>query len=94
MPIWQFRFPARREGHHLCHSGEISRPVGGLHGLLSSLAIIPEMVPPSEWFPLVFGEEMLEKRMRGITSQLMTKTDEAGRAALSAKRSPDQVRTT
>jgi yecA family protein len=32
----------------------------GLHGFLYGLAIIPEAVMPSEWFPGIFGEEMLE----------------------------------
>ena len=32
----------------------------GLHGLLFGLAIIPELIMPSEWFPAVFGVEMAE----------------------------------
>jgi yecA family protein len=30
-----------------------------LHGFLFGLAITPEVVKPSEWLPLIFGEEML-----------------------------------
>jgi uncharacterized protein len=32
----------------------------GVHGLLFGLAIIPEPVMPSEWFPRIFGAEMAE----------------------------------
>ena len=31
-----------------------------LHGFLFGLAIIPELIKPSEWLPVVFGEEMME----------------------------------
>jgi uncharacterized protein len=31
-----------------------------LHGFLSGLAVMPEMIKPSEWLPVAFGEEMME----------------------------------
>jgi uncharacterized protein len=31
-----------------------------LHGFLFGLAITPELIKPSEWLPVVFGEEMME----------------------------------
>lgn len=31
-----------------------------LHGFLSGLAIIPEVIKPSQWLPIVFGDEMPE----------------------------------
>ena len=34
--------------------------IDGLHGFLYGLAIIPEPIPPSEWLPGIFGEEMFE----------------------------------
>lgn len=34
--------------------------LASLHGFLSCLAIIPEAIVPSEWMPIVFGEEMIE----------------------------------
>ncbi len=34
--------------------------LSGLHGFLYCLALIPEAIVPSEWFPYVFGDEMFE----------------------------------
>jgi len=31
-----------------------------LHGFLTGLAIMPEMIKPSEWLPVAFGEEIME----------------------------------
>ena len=31
-----------------------------LHGFLSGIAVMPEMIKPSEWLPVAFGEEMME----------------------------------
>ena len=31
-----------------------------LHGFLFGLAITPELIMPSDWLPVVFGEEMME----------------------------------
>lgn len=31
-----------------------------LHGFLTGLAVIPELIKPSEWLPVAFGEEMME----------------------------------
>jgi len=30
-----------------------------LHGFLFGLAITPDLIKPSEWLPVVFGEELL-----------------------------------
>lgn len=31
-----------------------------LHGFLFGIAVMPEMIKPSEWLPVAFGEEMME----------------------------------
>ena len=31
-----------------------------LHGFLSGIAVMPEMIKPSEWMPVAFGDEMME----------------------------------
>ena len=42
-----------------------------LHGFLFGLAIIPEPIMPSEWFPIVLGEEMAEFENVHEASEMM-----------------------
>ena len=42
-----------------------------LHGFLFGLAIIPEPIMPSEWFPIVLGEEMAELENVHEASEMM-----------------------
>ncbi len=45
--------------------------LASLHGFLSCLAIIPEAIAPSEWLPIVFGEEMIEVADETEANRLM-----------------------
>ncbi|NTU42449.1 MAG: UPF0149 family protein [Nitrospirales bacterium] len=42
-----------------------------LHGFLFGLAVIPELIKPSEWLPLVFGEEMFDFESEAEAEELM-----------------------
>ncbi|MBI4848182.1 MAG: UPF0149 family protein [Nitrospirae bacterium] len=42
-----------------------------LHGFLFGLAITPELIKPSEWLPVAFGEEMMEFESEGEAEELM-----------------------
>ncbi len=43
----------------------------GLHGFLVGLAIVPDIIMPSEWLPGVFGEEMMEFKDEAEADKLM-----------------------
>jgi uncharacterized protein len=42
-----------------------------LHGFLFGLAILPELIKPSEWLPIVFGEDMMEFESEAEAKELM-----------------------
>ncbi len=42
-----------------------------LHGFLFGLAIIPVLIKPSEWLPVVFGEEMMEFESQEEAEEMM-----------------------
>jgi uncharacterized protein len=42
-----------------------------LHGFLFGLAITPDLIRPSEWLPVVFGEEMFEFETEEETEEMM-----------------------
>jgi uncharacterized protein len=42
-----------------------------LHGFLFGLAILPELIKPSEWLPIAFGEEMMEFESEAEADELM-----------------------
>lgn len=42
-----------------------------IHGFLFGLAITPELIKPSEWLPMVFGEEMMEFKSDKEATELM-----------------------
>ncbi len=42
-----------------------------LHGFLFGLAIIPEVIKPSEWLPIAFGEEMMEFDSEAEAKEMM-----------------------
>jgi uncharacterized protein len=42
-----------------------------LHGFLFGLAILPELIRPSEWLPIAFGEEMMEFENEAEAEELM-----------------------
>ncbi|MFQ5354434.1 MAG: UPF0149 family protein [Thermodesulfobacteriota bacterium] len=42
-----------------------------LHGFLFGLAIIPDLISPSEWLPVAFGEEMLEFESETEAGEMM-----------------------
>ncbi len=48
----------------------------GLHGFLYCLAVLPELVPPSQWFPHMFGEKMFkfkdEAKGNSLLNELLT----------------------
>lgn len=43
----------------------------GLHGFLFGLAIIPDIIMPSDWLPGVFGEEMMNFKNKAEADKLM-----------------------
>lgn len=42
-----------------------------LHGFLFGIAITPEMIKPSEWLPIAFGEGMMEFENEAEAEELM-----------------------
>ncbi len=45
--------------------------IEGLHGFLFGLAIIPELIMPSEWLPVAFGEEMIEFKSEAEAKEMI-----------------------
>jgi len=59
--------------------------LGQLQGFLFALACAPELVPPSEWIPVVFGEEPLfrdDDEVEGVIGALMALYNEVNRGVL------------